>query len=101
PEVQSSEYSVLGMPMNGTLAEYIKVPTDRLHVKPRSLSDEEAAAIPLAGLTAFRATIKKGAVKAGKKVLVTGVGGGVSQFAVQFALAAGADVYVTSGIDQK
>ncbi len=100
-EVQSSAYSVLGMPTNGTLAEYIKVPSHRLHEKPTHLSAEEAAALPLAGLTAFRATIKKGASKAEKRVLVTGAGGGVSQFAIAFAIASGAEVYVTSGSDDK
>ncbi|WP_370086146.1 zinc-binding alcohol dehydrogenase family protein [Ekhidna sp.] len=101
PEVQSSKYSVLGMPTNGTLAEYINVPAHRLHEKPAHLSDEEAAALPLAGLTAFRATIKKGDAKAGKRVLVTGAGGGVSQFAIAFAVSSGADVYVTSGSNDK
>lgn len=101
PEVQSSEYSVLGMPMNGTLAEYIKVPTHRLHEKPNHLSSEEAAALPLAALTAFRATIKKGLAGKGKKVLITGAGGGVSQFAIAFSLASGAETYVTSGSDSK
>ncbi|WP_462250068.1 zinc-binding dehydrogenase [Ekhidna sp.] len=100
-EVQSSAYSVLGMPTNGTLAEYIKVPSHRLHEKPAHLSAEEAAALPLAGLTAFRATVKKGASNTGKKVLVTGAGGGVSQFAIAFANASGAEVYVTSGSEDK
>lgn len=101
PEVQSSEYSVLGMPTNGTLAEFIKVPAHRLQEKPPHLTHEEAAALPLAGLTAFRATIKKGAANANKRVLVTGAGGGVSQFAIAFAVAAGAEVYVTSGSEEK
>ena len=54
---QSAEYSVLGMPTNGALAEYISIPSHRIHEKPPHLSDEEAAALPLAGLTAYRATI--------------------------------------------
>lgn len=101
PEVQSASYSVLGMPTHGTLAEYICVPTDRLQKKPSHLSPQEAAALPLAGLTAFRATIKKGQAQPGKRILVTGAGGGVSQFAIQFALAIGSEVYVTSGSDDK
>lgn len=101
PDVQSSSYSVLGMPTNGTLAEYIKVPAHRLQKKPLHLSEEEAAALPLAGLTAYRATVKKGDAKAGKRVLVTGAGGGVSQFAIAFAIASGAEVYVTSGSEEK
>ena len=65
------------------------------------MTNEEAAALPLAGLTAFRATIKKGLASKGKKVLVTGAGGGVSQFAIAFSLASGAETYVTSGSDEK
>lgn len=101
PEVQSSKYSVLGMPENGTLAEYISVPEHRLIAKPEHLNDEEAAALPLAGLTAFRATIKKGLAGPGKNVLITGAGGGVSQLAIQFTVAAGANTYVTSGDPDK
>lgn len=99
--VQSERYSVLGMPEDGTLAEYIKVPIDRLVAKPAHLTSIEAACIPLAGLTAYRSTVKKGLSRNGKRVLITGAGGGVSQFAIDFALAAGAEVYVTSGDDQK
>ena len=101
PDVQSSSYTVLGMPVNGTLSEYIKVPAHRLVEKPAHLSDEEAAALPLAGLTAYRATIKKGLAAKGKNILVTGAGGGVSQFAIAFAANAGANVYVTSGSPEK
>ncbi len=101
PQVQSENYSVLGMPENGTLAEYIVVPEDRIHPRPARLNCAEAAALPLAGLTAFRATIKKGLVGKEKKILVTGAGGGVSQFAVSFSVVSGADTYVTSGSDDK
>ncbi len=101
PAAQSSDYSILGMPTPGTLSEYVTVPVDRLHLKPSHLSVAEAAALPLAGLTAFRAAIKKGGVTSGKKVLITGAGGGVSQFAVTFAVATGAEVYVTSSKENK
>jgi zinc-binding alcohol dehydrogenase/oxidoreductase len=97
PAVQSKEYEVLGMPTDGTLAEYLVVPADRLHAKPAHLSAEEAAAIPLGGLTAYRALFTKGKVTKGSKVLVTGAGGGVSQIAMTFAVVAGAEVHVTSG----
>lgn len=99
--IHSSHYSILGMPTQGTFAEYIAVNTDRLHLKPSHLSFEEAAAIPLAGLTAYRAVFTKGNIKAGDTVLVTGIGGGVAQFACQFAIAAGAKVYVTSSEEAK
>ena len=100
-EAQSSSYHILGMPTHGTFAEYVVVNVDRMVEKPNHLSFEEAAALPLGGLTAFRAVFTKGKVKAGKKVLVTGIGGGVAQFAFQFALANGAEVYVTSGQNDK
>lgn len=100
-EVQSPEYSVLGMPKDGTLAEYISVPIDRLVQKPEHLTDEEAAALPLAALTAYRAAIKKGLASEGKNILITGAGGGVSQLAIPLAVAVGANVYVTSGSEEK
>jgi NADPH:quinone reductase-like Zn-dependent oxidoreductase len=98
---QSAQYHILGMPSNGTFAEYLLISADRLQPKPAHLSVEEAAALPLAGLTAYRALFTRGELKAGQKVLVTGIGGGVAQFAAQFALAAGAEVYVSSGDDAK
>lgn len=101
PECQSPGYQVLGMPTNGTLAEYITVPVDRLAEKPSHLSFPEAAALPLAGLTAYRALFKKGGLEEGQQVLITGIGGGVSQMAFLLARAVGASVSVTSGSAQK
>jgi NADPH:quinone reductase-like Zn-dependent oxidoreductase len=101
PAFQSFNYTILGMPTNGTLAEYCVLPTHRLHPKPIHLTDEQAATIPLAGLTAYRAVFGKGKVEKGKNVLVTGIGGGVAQFALLFAKAVGANVYVTSGDEEK
>lgn len=101
PEYQSATYTILGMPTDGTLAEYIVVPVDRLHTAPKHLSDEQAAALPLAGLTAYRVVKRKANIQPGMRVLVSGIGGGVAQFACQFALALGAEVWVTSGSDQK
>jgi NADPH:quinone reductase-like Zn-dependent oxidoreductase len=99
--VQDKNYCILGMPNPGTFAEYIQIPADRLHPKPAHLSFEEAAAYPLAGLTAFRAMIKKGSPRPGDTALVTGIGGGVALNAMQFAIAAGAKVYVSSGSENK
>jgi len=101
PRAQAPDYSVLGMPTQGTFAEYIVVDADRLAFKPDHLNWSEAAALPLAGLTAFRALFHHGKAAAGKNVLISGVGGGVAQFAFQFALASGANVYVTSGSQEK
>lgn len=98
---QAKDFSILGMPENGTLAEFVKVKADRVHAKPKHLNWEEAAALPLGGLTAFRAVMVQGALSRGQKVLVTGFGGGVAQFATQFAIAAGAEVYVSSSSKDK
>ena len=96
PAVQSSEYTILGMPNNGTFAEYIVVPADRLHLKPSYLNFITASAFPLGGLTAYRAIFTHGKVKSADNVLISGVGGGVAQFAFLFAKTAGANVFVTS-----
>lgn len=101
PAIQGKDYQILGMPRNGTLAERISIPAAQVYDKPAHLSMEEAAAIPLAGLTAYRAVFSKGELTAGQKVLVTGIGGGVAMWALQLALAARAEVYVTSGHDEK
>ncbi len=101
PKVQSSEYHIIGMPTNGTLAEYIAVDANRIHPKPEFLSWEEAAALPLGGLTAYRAVFGHGELKHNENVLISGVGGGVAQFAFLFSLATGANVYVTSGSKEK
>ena len=101
PEVQSSAFKILGMPENGTFAEYVAVDSDRLYEKPKHLDFNAAAALPLAGLTAYRAVFRYGKVASGKNVLISGVGGGVAQFAFLFSKAAGANVYVTSGSPEK
>jgi zinc-binding alcohol dehydrogenase/oxidoreductase len=84
------------MPTNGTLAEYIIIHTDRLKLAPHRLNNESAAALPLAGLTAYNALINKGELHSVKKVLISGVGGEVAQFAFQFSLAIGAPTWITS-----
>jgi zinc-binding alcohol dehydrogenase/oxidoreductase len=99
--VQSSDFKILGLPDDGTYAEYVKVPAEYVHAKPANLSFEEAAAIPLAGLTAFRAVVTRAQVRPGETVLVTGIGGGVATFALQIARHFGARVFVTSGSDAK
>lgn len=90
-------FHVLGSaPAAGTLAEFICVPVSHLYEVPAHLTMSQAASIPLAGVTAFRAVFTKGCVKPGHHVLVTGAGGGVAAFCVQFATAIGAHVYVTT-----
>lgn len=96
--VQSADYTILGMPSPGTFAEFITVPLDRLHPAPQHLSDEEAAALPLAGLTAYRAVAVQGHVGSSDAVLIPGIGGGVALFALLFVRALGArTIAVTSG----
>jgi zinc-binding alcohol dehydrogenase/oxidoreductase len=101
PRFQQPDYHILGLPKNGTLAEYLTVATDRLHDAPPHLSAAQAAALPLAGLTAYRALIKRADVQPKERVLISGVGGGVALCALQFAVAAGAEVYVTSSSAEK
>lgn len=93
--------SILGMPRDGTFAEYVTVPAGNVYPRPARLPIEAAAAIPLAGLTAYRAVFTRGALKAGETVLVPGVGGGVQTFVVTFAKHAGARVIATSSSDEK
>jgi zinc-binding alcohol dehydrogenase/oxidoreductase len=101
PRVPGKEYRILGLPDDGTFAQFIKVPSDHVFPKPSHLSHEEAAALPLAALTAYRALVTRGGVAEGETVLVPGVGGGVATFLVQIASALGARVFVTSGSDEK
>ena len=101
PNTQAKDYIILGMALDGTFAEYLKIPISRIHEKPSHLTFEEAAAFPLAGLTGFRALFSRAGAKQGENVLVTGAGGGVALFCVQFAIAKGCHVYVTSGSDEK
>lgn len=98
-------YAILGgTKMNplGTLTERLVIGAGELEEAPRHLSSVEAAALPLTGLTAWRATVSKsGNCKAGRNILVTGIGGGVALMALAFASAAGANVFVTSGSEEK
>lgn len=77
-------YSMALKSSNGTYAEYVSVPIELVAKKPRRLTFEEAAAVPLAAMTAYRATIAPRAFKEGDVVFVAGIGGGVGSFAVQF-----------------
>lgn len=100
-KVQGMDFQILGMPGHGTLAEFVDVDVNRIFAKPSFMTWEEAAALPLGGLTAFRALMVQGSLQKGDKVLVTGFGGGVAQFAAQFALAASAEAYVSSSSEEK
>jgi zinc-binding alcohol dehydrogenase/oxidoreductase len=101
PRFQGPRWRILGLPDNGTFAELVKVPAANVLPRPAHLSDEEAAALPLCGLTAYRAVVTRGRVQRGETVLVLGIGGGVATFALLMAKHAGARVLVTSGSDAK
>jgi zinc-binding alcohol dehydrogenase/oxidoreductase len=98
---QGAAFTILGLPRPGTLAESLAVPVAQLAPKPAHLSWSEAAALPLAGLTAYRALFARAGLRAGERVLVNGIGGGVALFALQFAVAVGARVWVTSSSPEK
>ena len=100
-DAPGADFRVLGMPDQGTFAEYICCPATDAYDKPAHLDWEQAAAVPLAGLTAWRAVVTQAGVRPGQTVLVTGAGSGVSTFAIQWAAALGAEVYVTSGTEEK
>ncbi len=76
----------------GSFAEFISVPEDALAVKPVNSSFEEAAAVPLASITALQGLRDKGRIQPGQKVLINGASGGVGTFAVQIAKSFGAEV---------
>jgi NADPH:quinone reductase-like Zn-dependent oxidoreductase len=101
PAVHSRAFKMLGLPDDGCFAEFVKVPATALFPKPSYLSFQEAAALPLAALTGYRALFTKGELKKGDHVLLTGIGGGVALMMLQMAVAVGAHVYVTSGDDAK
>lgn len=99
--VQSKQFEILGLPRNGSLSEFVCVPNSSIYEAPNHLTDEQVAAIPLAGLTAFRALVTKTKPIKGEKILITGIGGGVALFVLQYALALGLEVYVNSSSDEK
>ncbi len=92
--------AILGGPLDGVMQEIMAIDARSVSRVPGHLSDEAAATLPCAALTAWRALITEGRVKAGDKVLVQGTGG-VSLFALQFAKLAGAYVIATSSSDAK
>lgn len=94
-------FEFFGGPRDGTYAELIALPEENLYPKPSGFSWEEAAAFPLAALTAYRALFSRGGLQVGETVLVLGAASGVSTFAVQLAAQAGARVLVTSSSDDK
>ncbi|GAA6002952.1 quinone oxidoreductase family protein [Rhodotorula paludigena] len=105
PDVPNQQFGILGSVKQtggrGTFADYVAVGKDDVIECPEHLSREEAAAVPLGALTAWRATFTKANVREGDNVLITGIGGGVAILALQLAVAKGAKVWVTSSSPEK
>lgn len=106
PNYYGPDFKILGMPDNGTFAEYVTLPAKYIHPKPAHLPFVQAAALPLAGVTAWRSLMTRAGLhttgtQTPEKVLITGIGGGAALFALQFAVGAGAEVWVTSGSEEK
>lgn len=99
PEFEAGDevlaYARADVVRNGTLAEYVAVPVRTAARKPAGLSFEDAAAIPLTGLTALQSVERSGLTR-GETVLIHGAAGGVGSFAVQLAVRAGARVVGTA-----
>ncbi|MGY3212020.1 zinc-dependent alcohol dehydrogenase family protein [Mucilaginibacter sp. HD30] len=89
-----------GMQLPGTLAEYSVQPENTLVRAPDNLTDEEAASLPVAGLTAWAALVSQANIKAGQTILIQG-SGGVSLFALQIAKAFGLRIIATTGSKEK
>jgi zinc-binding alcohol dehydrogenase/oxidoreductase len=94
-------FRFIGGPLDGTFAELVAVPEENVFPMPPRLSFEEAASLPVAGLTAYRALFPIGGLEAGETALVLGAGSGVSTFAVSLIAHAGARAIVTSSSAEK
>jgi NADPH:quinone reductase-like Zn-dependent oxidoreductase len=94
-------YKILGEHMPGTMAEYVVLPAKNAHVIPSSVAAEQAAAFPLATLTAWRMIVSRARVKAGEDVLIWGIGGGVALATLQICKNIGARVWAVSSSDDK
>ena len=92
---------VLGERLEGTYAEYVKLPAENCFPIPAGFSFEEAAAFPLVFITLWRMLITNAQLKPGETFLIIGIGGGVASAALQVAKKIGAHVIVTSGSDEK
>lgn len=92
---------VLGERLQGTYAEYVKLPGQNCFTIPRGYSFEEAAAFPLVFITLWRMIVTNAELRPGETILIVGIGGGVASATMQVAKQLGARVIVTSGSDEK
>ena len=98
---ECSSFGIVGMNRPGTFAEYVAVPATNVYRKPTHLSFDEAAALPLAYVTAWRMLMTRAGLKPGQTLLIHGIGGGAALAALQLAKLAGSDVIATSSSDEK
>lgn len=94
-------YEILGSPTQGTHAELVAVPAENLYPKPNRLTWAETAALPMAGLTAWRALVTRGRLQRGEAVVVAAASSGVGSFAIQIAVGLGARVIAVSSSESK
>jgi zinc-binding alcohol dehydrogenase/oxidoreductase len=95
-DAPDTNWEILGDHTPGTYAELVNVPAECVAPKPAGLSWAEAAALPLVGLTTYRALFVRGRLRQGESMLVIGAGGGIATMAIALAVAAGASITVTS-----
>ncbi|MBB3606000.1 NADPH:quinone reductase-like Zn-dependent oxidoreductase [Mycolicibacterium sp. BK556] len=95
-EAPGPDWTILGDHIPGTYAELVSVPADCLAPKPDGYSWHQAAALPLVGLTTYRALFSRGRLRPGETMLVVGAGGGIATMSVQLASGIGASIVVTS-----
>ena len=100
-EAPGADWEILGDNIPGTYAELVSVPAECLAPKPAGFSWVQAAALPLVGLTTYRALFSRGRLRAGESMLVVGAGGGIATMAVQLASHSGASIFVTSSSTDK
>jgi len=94
-------FGIIGLSRDGTFAEQVAVPASNCYPKPSHLSDEEAGALALSYVTAWRMLVTRAQVKPGESVLIHGIGGGVALSTLQLAKRIGAEVFVTSSSNEK
>ncbi len=98
---QCVSFGIVGLNCLGTFAEYVVVPAGNVYPRPAHLGFKQAAALPLAYVTAWRMLMTRGQLQPGQTVLIHGIGGGVALAALQLAKLAGAVVLVTSSSNEK
>jgi len=98
---ECASFRIIGFQLEGAFAEYVAVPAVNLFPKPPNLSWEEAAALPLAYITAWRMLFERAKLLSGETMLIHGIGGGVAVAALQLSRMHGASAIVTSSSDEK